>query len=170
MARALVDNLTSFSITKINNNLEIGQTLNLSRLDEKITTFYFNDKKAIKKVFDGIGYLNKKPFEFLIPEQKKKFQDYEAFADFAVFEVDFSQIKKLYASSNQKDVTAKYEEYDQKNFAQNLAKEITNDYANQTNKHIKFRKNSYLKDYKNIDYPLQGNNPSDLEYLYAVGW
>ncbi|WP_427902965.1 Ig-specific serine endopeptidase MIP [Metamycoplasma alkalescens] len=170
VARALRDNLTSFSITKIANDVEVGQTLNLSRLDDNITTFYFNNKNAIKKVFDGVGYLKKKPSEFLIPEQRQKFQDYEAFADFAVLEIDFSKIKELSALSNEKNTTEKYNKVNGNDFSKNLAKEITNDYANQKDKHIKFRKNSYLKDYKNINYSLQGNNPKDLEYLYAVGW
>ncbi|ENY68815.1 Hypothetical protein, predicted lipoprotein [Metamycoplasma auris 15026] len=171
VARALNEDFLSFAITKINSNVSVGTTLNFSRLDDNITTFYFNDNKnAIKKVFDGVDYLKENPANFLIPQQKDKYKNFGAFADFAVFEIDFSKITKFSTQSNQQSVDAKFEFLKENNLAQNLAKEITNDYANQKDKHIKFKKNSYLKDYKKIAIPKNKKPNEDQEYLYAVGW
>ncbi|PZW01586.1 Ig-specific serine endopeptidase MIP [Metamycoplasma auris] len=170
VAKALTKDLTSFAITKIDSNLKVGTNLNVSRLDDNITTFYFNNKDAIKKVFDGVDYLKDNPSKFLIPEQREKYKDYGAFTDFAVLEIDFTKINNFSALSNENLVDQKYLHLKDNNFAQNLAKEITNNYANNKDKQIKFVKNSYLKDYKKIDFPLKGKFNKDQEYLYAVGW
>ncbi|MGX9395146.1 Ig-specific serine endopeptidase MIP [Mycoplasma sp. 1781] len=170
VARALTDNLTSFSIAKIDNKLQVGQSLRISELDDNITRFSFEDPSAIRKVFDGTDYLKSHPSDFLSERQKKKYADVEEFVDFAVLEIDFTKINKYYATSNDQDVTQRYPKVGSNDFAQNLAKEITNDYANHADKQVKFKQKSYLKDYSKIDFPLKSKLPQDIDFLYAVGW
>lgn len=170
VARAMINNLTSFSLTKIDNNLSVGSKLRVSELDNNITRFSFENPGAIKKVFDGIDYLKTSPKDFLTERQKANYQDLEEFVDFAVLEIDFTKIDKFFATSNDQSTTNNYPQSNQEKFAEKLAKEITNDYANQQSKHIKFKKNSYLNNYDSINYPLKGELPSNLDQLYALGW
>ncbi|ENY68813.1 Hypothetical protein, predicted lipoprotein [Metamycoplasma auris 15026] len=178
VARALTNNLQSFSITKVSDELKVGSPLRLSWLDDNIHTYGFDEKSkdAIKKVFDGTDFLNEthKAWEFLSKESKKKFHDLHSFADFAVFEIDFNKIKSdsLTINANNKDIRSKKKYINENNgkFAQELAKDITNNYKENTTKHIKFKKESYLKDYNKIDFPFKGALKPELDQLYAVGW
>ncbi|MDI3351343.1 Ig-specific serine endopeptidase MIP [Mycoplasmopsis arginini] len=170
VAKALTENLTSFSLTKIDNNLKVGSKLRISQMDDNITRFSFESPKAIRKVFDGIDYLNSKPSDFLSERQKQTLGDLEEFVDFAVLEIDFTKINKMFATSNDINTTNKYPQVGSADFAKELAKIITNNYANTQEKHIKFKQNSYLKDYKKIDYPIKGSLSDNLDFLYAVGW
>ncbi|PZW01584.1 Ig-specific serine endopeptidase MIP [Metamycoplasma auris] len=178
VARALTDNLETFSITKVSDDLKVGSTLKLSWLDDKIHTYGFtNDAKgAIKKVFDGVDFLkdDHKAQKFLSEKSKAKFGDLHSFADFAVLEIDFSKIKKEHLSitANNNSLLDKksYVKNETDKFSEELAKDITNNYKDRTNKHIKFKKDSYLKDYKKIDFPFKGKIDSNIDQLYAVGW
>ncbi|WP_427902963.1 Ig-specific serine endopeptidase MIP [Metamycoplasma alkalescens] len=175
VAKAITKNrLVSFSITKVNNDIKVGSTLRLSQLDDNITMFSFNKPKAIRKVFDGVDFLKNKVSEYLSSELKEKYKEFGSFADFAVVEIDFDKLDDFTAFSNNKTVTNKYKDKINKNnnseFARGLAAEITNNYANDEKQHIKFRKNSYLKEYEKINYPLSGKIPENLDSLYAVGW
>ncbi|ENY53892.1 Hypothetical protein, predicted lipoprotein [Metamycoplasma alkalescens 14918] len=178
VAKAITNNLISFSLTRVNDDIKVGSLLRLSQLDTNITNFGFQNKDAIKKVFDGTDFLNKSASEYLSSKSKEKYKNLGSFADFAVIEIDFSKLKDFVAFSNDIDITSEIKNKKIKTaessdkFKKELARLITNNYADDSNKdkHIKFRKSSYLKDYKNINYPLIGELPSDIEFLYAVGW
>ncbi|AZZ65329.1 hypothetical protein DMC14_000790 [Metamycoplasma phocicerebrale] len=169
VAKAITNNLNGFSITKLRSDIKVGQKLRISQMDDNIVNYNFNDTGAIRKVFDGIDYLQTSPSMYLTEKQKNELSDVEEFADFAVLEIDFSKIKDYSALSN--DLLVNEFDKNDFNFANKIAKTITNDYANEENKlnHIKFRKKSYLTDYKAIDFPLKGNI-NDLDLLYILGW
>ncbi|BAP39711.1 Ig-specific serine endopeptidase MIP [Metamycoplasma canadense] len=170
VAKAITNKLQAFTITKIDNDLKVGAKLRISEMDDNITSFNFQTPSAIRKVFDGTDYLKTSPKEFLSEKQKKEFDDLEEFVDFAVIEIDFSKIDKFTAVSNDKDVANKYPKVSDPNFSSEIAKEITNNYANNEDKHIKFIKNSYLKDFNKIEYPIKGELPKNIDHLYALGW
>ncbi|PYF43077.1 Ig-specific serine endopeptidase MIP [Metamycoplasma alkalescens] len=176
VAKALTENLLSFSISKISNDLRVGSQLRVSSLDDNIITFGFTNssKEAISKIFDGTDFLKEEftATNFLSQKSKNKFPNLGSFVDFAVFEIDFSKIKKedLIVVANDQPLTSKYVNKKDNDFAENLAKEITNDYVNNVKNHVKFKKDSYLKDYKKIDYPIKGKLSDNIEFLYAVGW
>ncbi|BAP39783.1 Ig-specific serine endopeptidase MIP [Metamycoplasma canadense] len=170
VARAISKNLVGFSITKINNDINVGQNFRISELDDNITKFVFEKTDAIKTFFVATDYLKTSPKDFLTKEQAKKYNDVEEFADFAVVEIDFEKIgDNWHAISNDQPKTNDFKLIP--NF--NLAKEITNDYANKQDIHIKFRSKSYLYDYKSIDFTpkiTKGKLLENLDNLYAVGW
>ncbi|SYV89740.1 Membrane-associated lipoprotein precursor, partial [Metamycoplasma alkalescens] len=145
-------------------------------MDDNIITFGFTNssKEAISKIFDGTDFLKEEftATNFLSQKSKNKFPNLGSFVDFAVFEIDFSKIKKedLIVVANDQPLTSKYVNKKDNDFAENLAKEITNDYVNNVKNHVKFKKDSYLKDYKKIDYPIKGKLSDNIEFLYAVGW
>ncbi|WP_427902960.1 Ig-specific serine endopeptidase MIP [Metamycoplasma alkalescens] len=182
VAKAITDNLVSFSLTKINDDIKVGSLLRLSQLDSNITTFGFSKqeivKNAIKKVFDGTDFLKKNASDYLSSKSKEKYGDLGSFADFAVIEIDFDKLKDFVAFSNYRDISSEIKNKkiklteNEAKFTKELARLITNNYADDSNKdkHIKFRQSSYLKDYKKINYPLIGELPKDIEFLYAVGW
>jgi putative lipoprotein len=77
-------------------------TLRLSNLDENIYRFGFASKNnefllnhGLKKIYDGRDFLKTKPTEYLTEQQKEKYKDAGSFVDFAVFELDFEQLKLL---------------------------------------------------------------------------
>ncbi|MCY2902987.1 Ig-specific serine endopeptidase MIP [Mycoplasmopsis arginini] len=167
VAKAITKNLSGFTITKINNDIKVGAKLRISSMDDNITSFSNQDPSAIQTVFTAADYLSKSPKEFLSDRQKEIYKDVEEFADFAVIEIDFEKMAQSFvAISNDKNVTQNFTS--QNNF--NLAKEITNNYANNPDVHIKFRNKSYLHDYQAINYPLRGKISKSLDNLYAVGW
>ncbi|GAA7946676.1 hypothetical protein COL447_14680 [Helicobacter pylori] len=169
VADVLTQLTSSFSMLRLNKNAGIKSTFKLSDLDTKnFTRFYFAIEKAfstnrgIKTVFDGRNFLTKKPSDYL-GRQKDKFKDFEEFIDFAVFEIDFAE---LFSKTG--------ENHNNASSAEELAKSITNDYASSDENHVKFKSESYLKNYNKIDVPLQSdkNKPFDTKYdqLYAVGY
>lgn len=167
VAKALTENLSAFSITKINNDLQVGAKLRISDMDDNITRFSSQNKNAIKTVFSATDYLKTSPKQFLSKKQQETFKDIEEFADFAVIEIDFDEMSKnFFAISNDEMVDNKLRT--KPNF--NLAKEITNDYANNQDVHIKFKQNSYLKNYSEINFPLRGKVGENIDNLYALGW
>ncbi|SYV97568.1 Membrane-associated lipoprotein precursor, partial [Mycoplasmopsis edwardii] len=59
------------------------------------------------------------------------------------------------------------------NQPENFAKLITNNYANKLQDHIKFKANSYLKNYDEIDnrnIKIEETKPYKGDQLYAVGY
>ncbi|MGX9358781.1 MULTISPECIES: Ig-specific serine endopeptidase MIP [unclassified Mycoplasma] len=166
VARAITKDLSGFSLTRINKDIHSGAKLRISDMDDNITTFGTQNKDAIRTIFNATDYLSTHPTDFLSERQKKIYEGVEEFADFAVIEIDFEKIKDFSASSNSTTLTEVLKA--KKDF--NLAKEVTNDYANDKKSHIKFRSKSYLVDYQAIDYPLSGKIPPSLDHLFAVGW
>lgn len=149
--------LNNFSLTRLNGNTNpVGNKLKLTNLDDRFQGFAFNPE-TVRKAYDGKGYLNKKPSDYLASPQKEQYKDVEAFLDFAVIEIDFSKITGVGMS------------------AQDYARSVTNNYANLKEKQVKFLKNSYLKDYSKIDFPLaskpgQKADLSNLDQLYILGF
>ncbi|UUD35111.1 variable surface lipoprotein [Mycoplasmopsis caviae] len=175
VADALKSNTTGVSMLRLNPSAGIKTTFKLSELDEKVfTRFTFSEIKTtnkkesepitgIKTVFNGRDFLNSKPSDFLKDSQKSQFSNHEEFIDFAVFEIDF---KELYDKGFNKDAS----------IAEELAKLVTNGYADNKNDHISFLKKSYLSDYSKINVPLGLKNGETLsildpyDQLFIVGY
>ncbi|MBN4089551.1 Ig-specific serine endopeptidase MIP [Mycoplasma enhydrae] len=168
VAKAITNNLSGFSITKVRPDIQVGQKLRISQMDDNIVTYSFNNTNAIRKVFDGIDYLSSKPSEYLTSAQATKLSDVEEFADFAVIEIDFSKINDYFALSNSK---AEQSIEKTAEFFTKLSKLMTNDYANPQNQknHIKLRSKSYLHDYDAIDF-TKSKSKAPEDSLYIMGW
>ncbi|UUD37030.1 Membrane-associated lipoprotein precursor [Mycoplasmopsis californica] len=167
VAKFLTDQTTSFSLLRINENVGIGTTLKLSELDENFTRFTFNNNKGlITKVFDGTDFMNTTPSQYLAGDQKTKFKDVEEFVDFAVIEIDFSKTttSQVDIHSAGKSLKSQY----QASSMVDLVKFITNNYETKTDKHIKFKKESYLKNYDQIDRPLAIATDADKQKIQQV--
>ncbi|KEZ20961.1 Ig-specific serine endopeptidase MIP [Mycoplasma capricolum] len=188
VAKAIKDNLVSFSLTRLNSDISVGQTFNLNGFDRNFTKFVFtpkNGKKitdAVTTIFHATDFIKEEsnPLKFLEKSQMNKYKEAGIFADFAVIEVDFEKLLKdndythtIWSES--KDITISYE----KNQDQLISK-ITNDYANDNSKKVQFVSESLLDDnnYKKYDRKLDFNqkNPTELddykklESLYIVGY
>ncbi|WP_051675894.1 Ig-specific serine endopeptidase MIP [Ureaplasma canigenitalium] len=144
-----------------NNDSRIGNSSELSEADIKKE----GKKPFIDVIYRGSNFLKSNPSDYLVNEQKTKFKDLQEFADFAVIEIDFSQVNAKDLSDN--SVAS----------GEDLAKFVTNGYALETNKDnwIKFKKNSYLKNYKEIDFPLTSTEDKikplkNVEQLFALGY
>ncbi|WQQ05090.2 hypothetical protein RRG55_00370 [Mycoplasmopsis felis] len=98
---------------------------------------------------------------FLTNDQKQAYENVEEFLDFAVLEIDF-----------EKDTNNTFER-DKSEFA----RIITNDYASEENKEnqIKFKNESYLKNYDKINFPLRTRNSENFDFnlinqLFILGY
>nr|VZR99932.1 Membrane-associated lipoprotein [Mycoplasma feriruminatoris] len=188
VAKAIKDDLISVSLTRINSDVNVGQTFNLNSFDKNFTTFTFEaqEKKskisdAVTAIFHATDFINndKNPVNFLENSQKDKYKDAGIFADFAVVEIDFA---KLLENGNYKRSiwNEKVEISDKSPTEQDkLIKLITNDYQSSKNK-VKFESKSLLEDdfYNTFDRKLdfnQNNNEDvqkykDLNSLYILGY
>ena len=179
VADTITDKTTSIDLMKLMDSVKTKTTLRLSNLDENIYRFGFASKNnefllnhGLKKIYDGRDFLKTKPTEYLTEQQKEKYKDAGSFVDFAVFELDFEQLKLLNVWNNQLNsnggVITKYDH----SSAQDLAKIITSDYANHSDKQIKFLSKSYLNDYSKIDVPLRSTSYKfeGKDELFALGW
>ncbi|WFQ90877.1 Immunoglobulin protease MIP [Mycoplasma feriruminatoris] len=188
VAKALKDDLSSVSLTRLNSSISVGQTFNLNGYDKNFTKFVFtpkNNKKitdAITTIFHATDFIkkDKSPLKFLEPTQMKKYESAGIFVDFAVIEVDFEKLlnNSEYTHtvwSESREITSSYE-----NKQDELISKITNDYANNNSKKVQFVSDSLLNEtyYKKYDRKLDfdKNNPSELEEykklesIYIVGY
>ncbi|WFQ90057.1 Ig-specific serine endopeptidase MIP [Mycoplasma feriruminatoris] len=194
VAKAIKDNLSSMSLTRIDKNVAIGQTLKLNALDPNFKSFNFLDnlKDAVNVIFHATNFIKKeyRPTEFLESNQKKKFDKAGIYADFAVIEIDFNKLlenyktnnqnssyNKFWVQSNQKDITNNYKDMEIKD----IVSDITNDYASlPEEKKVKFKSSSYLEEdkYKDIERMIsfdpkkqeELNKYKRLESLYILGY
>ncbi|WP_434343875.1 DUF31 family protein [Mycoplasma sp. 06067-C1-B144P-99-0482-3] len=188
VAKAIKDNLVSFSLTRLNSDISVGQTFNLNGFDRNFTKFAFekNDNgtklnDAVSTIFHATDFIkdDANPLSFLEQTQKEKYKDAGIFADFAVIEIDF---KKLLNNSNYKfsiwnesnEVSNKYDKDTNK-----LVSLITNNYFT-SDKKIQFESESLLDEnkYKKFDRKLDFNPKinkeveeyKNLDSLYIVGY
>ncbi|WFQ90053.1 Ig-specific serine endopeptidase MIP [Mycoplasma feriruminatoris] len=194
VAKAITENLSSMSLTRIDKTVGIGQTLKLNSLDPNFKTFHFSNdiKDAVDVIFHAIDFIKEeqRPTQFLESKQKDKFKDTGIYADFAVIEIDFDKLLKKYKENSWDSskgnfwvekqgntITDNYRNKDVKD----IVSDITNDYAKLENdKKVKFKSTSYLQDnnYSSIERMISfdPNNNSDLkkfkdlESLYILGY
>ncbi|AJK51397.1 Ig-specific serine endopeptidase MIP [Mycoplasma capricolum] len=179
VAKAITDQLSLMSLTRIDKNVAVGQTLRLNALDPNFKTFHFSNnlKDAVNVIFHATNFIKKeqRPTEFLESSQKNKFKDTGIYADFAVIEIDFDKLLQKFSNgldtnnidfwvqSEQKPITEKYKGQKIKD----LVTEITNGYADLEEKDkVKFKSSSYLENnnYESINR-LISLNPDDQEQL-----
>ncbi|QVK03357.1 Ig-specific serine endopeptidase MIP [Mycoplasma mycoides] len=188
VAKAIKDDLVSVSLTRINSDINVGQTFNINGFDKNFTTFTFeaehNNKisDAITAIFHATDFINNdiNPVNLLESSQKEKYKDAGIFADFAVIEIDFEKLlnNSEYTHtvwSESKEITSGYETDKDK-----LISNITNDYAGNNSKKVQFVSDSLLDEayYKKYDRKLDfDKTKSDeveaykkLESLYIVGY
>lgn len=186
VAEALKSTTTVFGINKIMPTVKTKTTLGLANADDNIYRFSLVSKdnqpnmdkpisNGIKTIYDGRDFLKLNPSDLLTSKLKNKYHNLQEFVDFAVFEIDFEKIKlgsvtKNFYSGSDWSVD-KYNNLD----PSELAKLITNDYAQKPNEQIKFLSKSYLNDYARINVPLdskynQAFDTNKYDELYAVGW
>nr|WP_278308046.1 DUF31 family protein [Mycoplasma feriruminatoris] len=197
VAKAITENLSSMSLTRIDKNVSVGQTLKLNALDPNFKTYHFSDnlKDAVNVIFHATNFIKKeqRPTEFLESTQKNKFKNVGIYADFAVVEIDFEKLLNKFKSSNnssidsidssfwvQKQNNTITNEYNGKDI-KDVVSDITNDYANlPEDKKVKFKSSSYLEtnEYNKIQRMLtfdpskneQLNKFKNLESLFVLGY
>lgn len=171
VAKELLTDLVGISFTFLNPNADIAKQQKLIKLDSDYTSLNIpgnNDTNFINTVYVATDFLNSKPSDFLTPAQADKYKETDEFIDFAVFEVDFEKLVNvqdafLQQGGQTEDKKEKIES------AADLAKKVTNDYANNKEKHIKFLKTSYLQNFEKIKGPILDNSKWQ-DSLYAVGY
>lgn len=176
VANNLTDKTKNLSLTRINKDVGIGKTLRIDGLDDNFSTFIFNMKEMTKKpkvVYKAVDFLNKDPSDYLVPEQKEKYKEFKEYADFAVIEIDLSDVKEKHLDYGSNPLS-NFPREDLTN-GEKFAEHLTDGYANKDEKQkIKFLKDSYLKDYKKIDVPLadlsKDVNKDKYDFLYALGY
>ncbi|MGZ9453957.1 Ig-specific serine endopeptidase MIP [Mycoplasma sp. AC157] len=184
VADALTDKTASIGFGRLNPDAGIKTVFKLLGFDENFTQFGFplDTNKAdwpIKVVFSGKDFLKKDPKDYLIDKQKTEFADKKEFIDFAVLEIDFEKLKQQ-VGENGSSITSGNKAYESSKITElfnnkaELAKLFTNDYAEKPNDQIKFLKKSYLKDYSQIDFPLDSSKLEDYyknkDSLYILGY
>ncbi|MDP4040420.1 Ig-specific serine endopeptidase MIP [Mycoplasma mycoides] len=187
VAKAIKDDLVSVSLTRINSDINVGQTFNINSFDKNFTTFTFeaehNNKisDAITAIFHATDFIKNdiNPVNLLESSQKEKYKDAGIFADFAVIEIDFEKLLKTdnYKRSiwNEKTEISSKSPTNQ----DELIKMITNDYSNSEQK-IQFESNSLLDQtfYNTFDRKLDFNHNKsediqkykDLNSFYILGY
>ncbi|EFF41625.1 Ig-specific serine endopeptidase MIP [Mycoplasmopsis alligatoris] len=156
----------------------IRTTLKTSAYGDMYENFAFDtvnskNESAFKTIYMGLNFLKTSPKDYLEPNSPYK--DTEEYADVAIFELDFEKID----FGSVTVATAGHNNGKKYTSAEELAKDMTNNYANTPDAQIKFIKNSYLKDYDKIAVPF-ANNPVDPVYkknptkeydsLFALGY
>lgn len=176
VANSLTDKTKYLSLTRLNNDVGIGKTLRIDGLDDNFSTFIFNMKQMTKKpkvVYKAVDFLQKDPKDYLVDEQKKTYEGYKEFLDFAVIEIDLSDVK-LNDLDYGKNPLSNFPKEDLLN-GEKFAEHLTDGYAKKdSNKQIKFLKDSYLKNYEKINVPLaelkQDPKKDTYDFLYALGY
>lgn len=178
VAKAITDRLTSVTITRIKDTVQVGQTLKLNSFDPNFETFSFQineqNKQSVYAIFHATDFINKNPSDYLVKDQAQKYKDAGFFADFAVIEFDF---EKLLSANNVTVTRARQEVKEYQSLdAKKMSAIITNNYATKKEKQVKFKSDSYLEDYQKIDRPILAKNQSDrerlnkLENIYVLGY
>ncbi|KEZ22529.1 Ig-specific serine endopeptidase MIP [Ureaplasma diversum] len=171
VAKEILTDVAGISFTFLKPDAALRQQQKLIKLDSNYKSLNVpgnNENKFINTVYVATDFLNSKPSDFLTPAQADKYKETDEFIDFAVFEVDFKELVKVKNAFIQQggDPDDKREQIGS---AADLAKQVTNEYATKTDKHIKFLKTSYLKDFDKIKGPILDNRKWN-DYLYAVGY
>ncbi|QVK01693.1 DUF31 family protein [Mycoplasma mycoides subsp. capri] len=188
VAKGIKDDMVSFSLTRLNSDIKVGQTFGLNSADKNFTKFTFTPNKENKKLSDAVTAIfhatdfiknDSNPIKFLEEKQKSKYNDVGIFADFAVVEIDFEKLlntsdysRTIWSDSN--DITSQFA-----NEQSSLISKITNDYA-KSEKKVSFV-SKYLLDeqyYKNFDRRLDFNPENkeeldaykNLDSLYILGY
>ncbi|WP_434325348.1 Ig-specific serine endopeptidase MIP [Mycoplasma capricolum] len=191
VAKAIKNNLSSMSLTRIDKNVAVGQTLKLNALDPNFKTFNFSNnlKDAVNVIFHATDFIKKeqRPTEFLESSQKEKFKKVGIYADFAVIEIDFNKLLENFKSDNnnnsfwvQKQEKIITNEYNGKEI-KDIVSDITNDYASLSDdKKVKFKSSSYLEEnkYSEIERMLRFDPTKadelekfkKLESLFVLGY
>ncbi|QVK01697.1 lipoprotein [Mycoplasma mycoides subsp. capri] len=188
VAKAIKDNLVSFSLTRLNSDINVGQTFNLNGFDKNFTKFVFekNENKtklndAVSAIFHATDFIKDEsnPLKMLENNQKEKYKEAGIFADFAVIEIDFAKLLnnsdyKYSIWSESKEISNQYQ-----NKKEDLISLITNNYA-KSNKQIQFESESLLDDNKyktfdrKLDFDPKKQNEVDeytkLDSLYILGY
>ncbi|MCU4117247.1 DUF31 family protein [Mycoplasma zalophi] len=165
-----------FSLTRLNKDVGLNSKLRITGFDTHYKSFLFsgsNIQNNVIKVYDALDYLTSSPKDFLASNLKSKYENIEEMADFAVIEVDFNG---LINDGNVQGVfqTANFQPVQWNNNAQELAKDVTNDYYHlDDKKKSHFISESYLKNYEKIDYPLikyKNETSKQVDELFALGY
>lgn len=174
--------IVAVTLSRINKGAPLRKKFKWVAYDDNFKSFNFKyknelqgkqkDNSPIKNFYSAIDFLQKDPQHYLTADQKTKFPDAKEFLDFAVIEADFSQFKGMI------DVTSANKSIETKSSSDeelsSVIQDLTNDYANRTDQHIKFLDKSYLADYSKINYPLSGFDKTDYatkgDQLFAVGY
>ncbi|MCS4536542.1 DUF31 family protein [Mycoplasma sp. CSL7475-4] len=178
------EGFTGFGITILKSSPEVGLNtkLKINGLDPHFDTYIFggpNVKKAVTRIYDGTDYLKSSPTEYLDEKDKKEYAGVEEMIDFAVVEIDFSKLQldtenTFSLRNNNNDISNDFVTANSGNWAENLARAMTNNYAElDESKKVKFLGNSYLKDYEKINYDLvirKGVQPKQTDQLFALGY
>lgn len=160
---ALTAESEGLSLTRLNEDIGTRTTLKLLGLEadprNNLAKGFSLDKGVAKVIYRGADFLNSKPADFLVDEQKEKFKDIEEFTDFAVIEVDLT----------------KHRLRNDEGTLQEFAKSFSNNYATRVDDHIKFIKESYLKNYAKIEHQLTRNSKDesiaqDKDELFITGY
>ncbi|MGZ9413699.1 Ig-specific serine endopeptidase MIP [Mycoplasma sp. 480] len=180
VAEALNDKTVGFGLTRLNRDAAVRTKFKILSHDENFTGFGFQMKpkagqseKPVKVVYSGEDFLNSKPSDFLAKDQKAKFENTEEFADFAVIEIDFTKIdaSNVGISAGIKGGSVSFNQEAFRSNPAEMAKIITNEYANHASEQIKFKTESYLKKYAAINKNLNYANPEpNIDNLYIVGY
>ncbi|MCV3754106.1 Ig-specific serine endopeptidase MIP [Ureaplasma zalophigenitalium] len=161
VADLLNETTEGVSLTRLNQKPPLNTPFSLTEYDDHFTQFIIgssndHDKtqrisEIFKVVYKATDFLNKDPVDYLADQYKDEYKDKKEFADFAVIEVDFSKVKNNEWSfvSNNKAVFNGLN-----NDQQKLIQTLTNDYANQKDKQIKFINYDYLSNFENHSAPL----------------
>lgn len=181
------DKMKNFIIRKLAKDADTSKTLTPISGGKDFESFYFLrklvDLDMLKVVFSGADFLNTNPGDYLTQDLKDKYPNLQEFIDFAVIEIDFSKLQANNDSFSGTtigdnglgiDLQTKYQQ--EFNDPKKFAEMITFGYANESNKenHIKFKSDTYLNNYKQIDAPILSQKSKDQPYsgddLYILGF
>ncbi|MCV3743326.1 DUF31 family protein [Ureaplasma sp. ES3154-GEN] len=162
VADLLRNNTRGVSLSRLNKNPPLQTKFTLTEHDSNFSTFIIGTdlkteeettriSEIFKVVYSATDFLEKDPSDYLASKYKEEFKDRKEFLDFAVIEVDFSKIKP-----NEWSIISKNNVVPE-NIVNNNAKvaeALTNNYANETDKQIKFLDYDYLSRNKENQAPL----------------
>ncbi|MCV3733983.1 DUF31 family protein [Ureaplasma miroungigenitalium] len=175
VADLLNETTQGISLTRLNQNPPLNTKFTLTDYDDHFTSFIIsNQEEELKSqrindichvVYQATDFLNKDPVDYLADEFKAKYADKKEFADFAVIEIDFSKVQ-----ANEWSIWANNKQaFNDLHTNQEITQALTNDYANQKDKQIKFINYDYLNHFTDHDAPLLKADfekyPGDQFYL-----
>lgn len=146
-------NTKHISLVHLNDRAKLNTELGINAQNDYFDSFTFTPDQ-VKIVYAATDFLKTSPKEYLDPSSPYK--DFEEMADFAVIEIDFSQLNE-YTNYTNNGLPRVIKEVEQRDGTkkpltpEEIAKIATSDYAINKDKQIKFAKNSLYKDYKNLE-------------------
>ncbi|WP_170120254.1 Ig-specific serine endopeptidase MIP [[Mycoplasma] phocidae] len=163
VADAFNNNVISLSLSNIKDSVGINTKLPLlggDRYADFFNSYYINGdiKDAVNVIFEAKDFLDISPANYLIKSQRDKYKDYQEMLDFAIIEIDFEKLIK-----------SKPNEFPN---AESWAKKITHDYANQSDRHVKFLSETYLKNYDKAKFSLDTEiaKKEKKDNFYIIGY